>query len=712
MAKKIIPSELKTHLADQLVESVSEVANNYYYGFLGDHLTQAGTTTDVRTPSTNLKTLQVDSYRNMIFGKKLEPNDVRMMIRRIDWASNTVYDMYDDETLNIYEKDFYVVVDENAFKHVYKCLYNANNSPSVSKPIFSDVKYDADLFRNDDSYYETADGYQWKYMYSVDSTTFDKFSTDNFVPVVANTVIERDAVNGSIDMIKVVTHGKDYNNFLSGQFSENDIEVNGNTLVYQVANTSSKVEGFYGNTVLHLVSGTGSGQYANVVNSKFDTNVGLNGGIVLVLDTAFAVRPDATTRYDVSPRIQITGDGLQTVNAYAKAIINANASNSVHRVEILEPGENYNYATATVLKGVPADENNGSVGEPILPTDALLRPIMPPPGGHGANTIVELGASAFCMYVKFEKDEQGTVAVTNDFNQFGIIRDPKFSNVEVKHVRYDGVDGSDGTFTPDENVFQFKKIQVTGDVTVTAANNFILANESSEYVSYFNAGEYVFIRSNEDPAYHHFSRIDIVANNTALVMNTDPSWSSSNAELYAVKILSRSKVDRRDGSAKTFLYNCDSGLVLDQLMVGETSQAIANVVSININNRFDSTSANTEFTFDTFNQMLRVEGSYATGAEFIEDERVYQGSSIATANMTAYVHSANQTHLSLTNVTGRINTSADIIGEDSGATFTSITNKYDGDLDPTTGSVIYLQNDVSVLRNEQQSEEIRVIVEF
>jgi len=35
-----------------------------------------------------------------------------------------------------------------------------------------------------------------------------------------------------------------------------------------------------------------------------------------------------------------------------------------------------------------------------------------------------------------------------------------------------------------------------------------------------------------------------------------------------------------------------------------------------------------------------------------------------------------------------------------------------GDLDPNSGSVIYIQNDIPVDREENQTEEIRVILEF
>jgi len=704
MAKKIVPSELKTHLIDQFLESVTEVANTIYYGFIGDHITTAATESDVRAPSTNLKTLNVDSYRNMIVGVKLNSDDFKPMIRRVNWTSGTVYNMYDDETLNLYDEDFYVVVDEDAYKHVYKCLYNANNAASTIQPTFSDVRYDSALFSLDDAYYETSDGYQWKYMYSVDSTTFDKFATENYIPVVANTTIERDAVNGSIDVIKIVTHGKNYNNYVSDQFTSSQVSF-GNTVQYVLPDTSSKVTGFYGNTVLHLTSGTGAGQYKSVVDSYFTSN-----NIVIELESAFEVEPDDTTKYEVTPRVEIVGDGLQFVNAYAKAVINANASNSVHKVVMLEPGENYNYATASVLKGVPASAENTDSGDIVNPTDAVLRPIMPPSGGHGANTIVELGVRSFCMYSKFATDIEGTIPAENVFNQFGILRDPKFADIEVNHKKYNGVSGSDGTFLVDETVYQFKKILLNGNVTTQASNNTIVCNESASYDEYFQANDFVYIRSDDDAEYNFFGRVSSVTNSTAFVVDQSPSWSSANSELYSAKIISESKVKSVASTSQTNLKLCDSNLVTGQLIVGANSYAVANVSGIDINNRYNV--VDSEYDFRVYNQTLRCFGTLGTGTTFINNERVYQGATVADATFTAYVHSSSDGNLYLTNRTGVLDTGSSIIGEDSGASLNSGFTMYDGDLDPTSGTIIYLQNDISVTRDSQQSEEIRVILEF
>ena len=65
------------------------------------------------------------------------------------------------------------MVDEGAWTHVYKCLDNASNAYSTSTPTF------AHITGSNTSLYQTADGYKWKYLWSVASASLDKFSNEN-----------------------------------------------------------------------------------------------------------------------------------------------------------------------------------------------------------------------------------------------------------------------------------------------------------------------------------------------------------------------------------------------------------------------------------------------------------------------------------------------------------------------------------------------------
>jgi hypothetical protein len=711
MSKKIIPTQFKTHAIQQIIESISEEANTIYYAFVGDHVSSGETEQEVIQPDLSSKTLNIDTYRNMVFGKRIFNEDMKIMIKRYNWVANTVFASYDDEDINLLDKNFYIMTDEGEFKHIYKCLDNANGAPSVAQPVFNDITFD-----DSDNYYETSDGYQWKYMYSINSTQFARFATQKYIPVVANNEVESSAKNGTIDVIRISTeqrlgtdislNGKFYNNYLTDVLlTESDVLL-GNTVQYRVPSTSSTVRGFYGNTIFHIVSGTGAGQYRRVVDSYLNQNL---GGIFVELENSFSVQPDTTSRYELSPEVSIKGNGTETIQAAARAVINANSSNSVHRIEILEPGSDYSFATARVLNGVPASANNTSVGDLIVPTTAQVRPIIPPPGGHGANTAAELGGDTLCIYMKFTGEEDGYAPIENSFAQFGILSDPVFANVEVSFIKpSDNLDGSDGQFIPDEKVTQFKKILLADTVDTQLANNiFVSSSNTALFDAYLTEGQFVYIKNDISPQLNYLSEITQVINSTAFACKDDCPRGENNSLLHLAKVIAEGDVNLTINPSTMTLKNVYGRIVKDELIIGNRSFAVANVQHIDINSKYPTP---TNYDFNIFTQYTRCEGTVS--GSFIEDEVVFQGSDANDPVFQARVHSANSTVVYLTNIDGKINTAQPLNAVTSGALLSPPFNKYDGDLDPTSGTILYLQNDIPVTRANNRSEEIRVILEF
>lgn len=704
MAKKLVPSQFRTHLIDQLLESIDETANSTYYAFVGDHITTGATEQEVDQPRQSYKDTHIDVYRDMIFGKKFTSKDFRLMIPKHEWETGTVYAAYDDQDPELFNKAFYVMVDEAAFIHVYKCLSNNNGQPSTVPPLFADVQYDEALFDTGDAFYETSDGYQWKYMYSIDSVTFNEFATDDYIPFVANTVTQDDALDGSIDVIKVDDPGKDYNNHVSSQFSGSDVSV-GSSLQFRLPDTASPVENFYANTILHLTSGAGAGQYRRVVSSN---NTVIGDRVFIEVEDAFQVSPDGTTKYQISPEVRVIGDGSQTSNTVARAVINANASNSVSKVEILDVGENYHYATAKVLQGVPADKNNIDAGELITPTPASVRPIVAPPFGHGSNPARELGGRALCMRMEFNQSEANTIPAENSFSQFGIIRDPHFANVEITHTKLsDGTAGADGNFVVGERFITFNKHRLYGSVTIAESNN-IIESEASDarYDEELSPGDIVYTTNPSTAGQNFVSTIDAVVNSTAIRVDSLAPFSQVGNALYLVSDVVGGTINNIDSSRTEFnASDVDGAIRSGTLIVGMESFTTANVEYINVNNRLPDTGV---FDFNTFNQTTKCVG--AISGSFQNNEMVYQGDK-TNPSMTAYVHSSTTNELFLTRVNGNVDTTKTILGELSDASMSSFT-KYYGELDQTSGTVIYIQNDVPISRTQNQSESIRAILEF
>lgn len=110
---------------------------------------------------------------------------------------------------------------------------------------------------------------------------------------------------------------------------------------------------------------------------------------------------------------KIVGVGDGTANATVR-ISNGNVAN----VYVNVYGNNYTFANITALID-PATGTNYGLG------NAAVEPIISPPGGHGYDTIDELGAIYGMINVRFEQSDAPVIPVNNfKFRQIGVLKDP------------------------------------------------------------------------------------------------------------------------------------------------------------------------------------------------------------------------------------------------------------------------------------------------
>ena len=664
MANKRLVTELfKTHMARQLVESLAEQSNTAYYMFTGKHTQYPDGDTTVTQPVDTIQSLYIDSYENMLFGKRVTSNDVKHMIPKNTWTSGTVYSMYEHDNADLLSEDFFVVVNESSLYHVFKCLYNNNGAESTVQPSFSDTSAN-------DPFYETSDGYQWKYMYTVDSTTFNKFSTLDFMPVVENANVSGNAVSGAIDVITVTTGGAGYNNYISGQFNSGGIRISGNNIAYGISNTASSTNGFYTDCYIYITSGTGNGQYKRITNY-------INDGTdkKIILESPFSSNVDSTSIYSISPIVEITSDGNQTVNCVARALINSSSSNSIYKIEIIDRGADYRIASASVLYSnvVPVSNTAG------------LKVIIGPKGGHGSNPIDELGATRVGFSVKFSNTESNTIEASNDFRTAGILKDPLFTGVDLN------TSGTVGTFSEGETVYQYNPVALDGTVSISATASSITGTGTT-FDTQVQTGDFVLISAGTSK---HFGVVNNVVSNTSLYLTSNGSFTNSTSDFALIETSAQGTAsDVSTGLVQ--LTNVAGVFSGSSTIIGRTSSATATIDTIDINGVTKG--------FNTFNQMKVFVG--ANTQPFANDETVSQA-----FGGNAKFHSINSGKMFVTNQLGIINTSDTVVGQTSGATFT-ISSKYPGDIVVDSGDVIYVENFPAIERASDRSETIKVIVEF
>ena len=199
----IVTSKFRVHNAQQFVESFSEASNTTMYLFVGKN-TAFPDDNNPPTPVNSTANIEFTPWRDMYGAKRIQSTDVTHAIERYNWTSGTVYDAYDDQDTNLLDDDFYVLTEDY---NVYKCLFNASGTASTTKPTgVSTLQF------------TTADGYIWKYMYTVTTSNALKFLTNDYIPVQTLSSddgsdqwdVQAAAVNGGIHVIKVTAGGSGY----------------------------------------------------------------------------------------------------------------------------------------------------------------------------------------------------------------------------------------------------------------------------------------------------------------------------------------------------------------------------------------------------------------------------------------------------------------------------------------------------------------------
>lgn len=447
--KTLLTNYFNLHNAKQFRESISETANNIYYVFAGRSSPYSSGDDSIPTIENTNFNVNVDPYKQIVFGKKVANSDVKIMVPRYDWVSNTVYVPYrSDSELDL--SNYYAVVNAISNYYVFKVLDNNNGSASTVKPDFNETGAD-------DDFYSTSDGYVWKYMYTIDKSTFEKFATEDYIPVVPNANVSGNAVSGSLDVILVTFSGSNYNTFLSNTFISTDITVGGNNVLYNIANNASSDNDFYNGSFLYIINGTGIGQIRKII----DYNVSGSNKTV-TLESSFTTTPDITSVYEITPSVYIVGDGT---GAKARAIVNTNSSNSISKIEIIEKGSGYTYVTATVIG------NTGGISN-----SAVLSAVLGPKGGHGKDAEVELGGKYLGISVTFANNEFGTIPTSNDYRTFGLLKDPYFSNVVLT------ISTSTGIFTDNETLTQANS-NAKGIVADTSLSTISVTNVTGIFVT-------------------------------------------------------------------------------------------------------------------------------------------------------------------------------------------------------------------------------------
>jgi hypothetical protein len=387
---RLLTRNFRLYNAEQFKEAFLKTPPENLYLFIG----RVHPWPDNDTPTTLEQTVtavEYDPWIDMIAAKKINPNDMSLVVPRVDWIAGRTYQQYN----NIINVDAHSNIQNYVLTsngNVYKCIFNNGGAVSTVEPTGVSTFI-----------FDTADGYKWKFMYTITGAEALQFVTPQFIPVKRITVddssaqftVQQAAANGAIHIIDVVASG---NNYLERKNTVGGAE---SSSVIILDSGASTVDNFFTGQGFFVSSGLGAGQLRNIINYEGELRR-------VTLDTALSITPNTSSLFHISPRITISGDG-NGATAYANV-----ESGQIRKINMVNVGSNYTKASAAIT---------GSQG-----SGAVARPIISPPGGHGSDPVSELYGHNVMLSVRLDGTEGNTFPSNNEFRVIGLLVNPRLSS--------------------------------------------------------------------------------------------------------------------------------------------------------------------------------------------------------------------------------------------------------------------------------------------
>jgi hypothetical protein len=351
--------------------------------------------------SSSYYNINYDLADDIMSMKKIQSSDATHAVPRINWENNTLYDEWDDKYTNgLATLRFYALTDDF---NVYKCIDNNRGANSTVKPSTTSTSIET-----------TADGYRWKYLYTISAGERLKFLTLDYIPVKTLTANDgsaqwtvqqnaRNSGNGSIHHVKIIANGAGY------LHTTNTFQTVTNTSFLRLKPSASGVDGTYVGSGLFISEGSAAGQLRKII-----TYFGSNNTVVV--NSAFSVTPNTSSRYVISPLVTIRGDSGGTTTSRATAYVSNTFGGSVRKITIVNQGRSYSSANVTIT------------ANPSYGFGATARPILSPFNGHGSDPVDELEGTTLFLNIRTSGAESNTFTTNNDFRLIGILRDPILAN--------------------------------------------------------------------------------------------------------------------------------------------------------------------------------------------------------------------------------------------------------------------------------------------
>jgi hypothetical protein len=207
----VITDQFKKQVLDDLLADLDS-SSVRYYAAIGR--SEDWNASDLATVPTN-DSRSVRQSRNSLQSAKLIEDASYVIPRRI-WVANLIYSPYDDNDVGFPENPFYVI---NSNNEVYICLEQGKKQDGSSQ-----LSTNQPTGNTTGTPFRTADGYTWKFLYSIGALRADKFLSSAYMPVrfvgatdsdspaedLQQQLVQNAAVKGQIVGYSVTSGGSGY----------------------------------------------------------------------------------------------------------------------------------------------------------------------------------------------------------------------------------------------------------------------------------------------------------------------------------------------------------------------------------------------------------------------------------------------------------------------------------------------------------------------
>ena len=212
----IIKEEFRQNRARKFLNNVQSNYPDNIYVYIGKSTEWVADEPNPDTPVNSVGD-EIEARKDILAVKKLLPADFKQAIERYDWdlEQNTIYQPYShdvDHSDPLLEPFYVMTTDFNVYKCIKANIDDAGSpTESLTKPSGVSVNIQ-----------QKVDGYNWKYLFTVDAADVFKFLTSEFIPVqtleFSDGSVEEDnqinvqanAVDGAIHRIRAGAFGASY----------------------------------------------------------------------------------------------------------------------------------------------------------------------------------------------------------------------------------------------------------------------------------------------------------------------------------------------------------------------------------------------------------------------------------------------------------------------------------------------------------------------